>query len=266
MLMTSDTGMTGDEKPPEGLQDFASRRLVQAILAGRLTPGERVSPTKLAGELGVSHIPVREALASLEASGYVVRVPRVGYFITELSPGFIEDVYHWRQVLEDEAHRIAVPRLQGADLARMRTVNDSIRRAVELQDNSVIDLNREFHFIVFERAESEILLRFLNHLWDAAARYQATMTSMTPPDTLMHDLPDEHDALMEAFESRDINLVNARMAEHRYGTLRAIRELAAAHDAKLSSLDPDVVRSKHSTKTRDEAIQKRSEARTRKRG
>lgn len=217
-----------EEEPPEGLQDFVSRRLVQAILAGQLAPGEKVSPTKLAADLRVSHIPVREALASLESLGYVVRVPRVGFFVTDLSPDFIEDVYHWRQVLEDEAVRIAVPALQESDLARMHKLNKSICQAIQSQDtSSVINLNREFHFVVFERTGSEILLRFLSHLWDAATRYQATMTSTTPSSSLWDTIPSEHDGLLEAFEARDVNLVNARMAEHRYGTLRAIRELAS---------------------------------------
>jgi DNA-binding GntR family transcriptional regulator len=219
-----------DEEPPEGLQDFVARRLVRWILNGELAPGEKVSPTKLAADLGVSHIPVREALASLEASGYVVRVPRVGFFVADLSPDFIEDVYHWRQVLEDEAHRIAIPRLQEPDLARMRKINDSIGRAIESRDSSLVNLNREFHFVVFERADSEIVLRFLNHLWDAATRYQATMTSVTPSSSLWLSMPSEHDALLEAFEARDVTLANARMAEHRHGTLRAIRELASPEE------------------------------------
>jgi DNA-binding GntR family transcriptional regulator len=233
-----DVPMIPDEEPPEGLQDFVLRRLVQAIVSGSLAPGERVSPTKLAGDLGVSHIPVREALASMEASGYVVRVPRVGFFVADLSPDYIEDVYHWRQVLEDEACRIAVPRLDESDLALMRKINESAHRAVESQDGSYLGLNREFHFVAFERAGSEVLLRFLNHLWDAAARYQSTITYVSEASSLFCA---EHNALIEAFEARDVNLVNARMAEHRYGTLRTIRELASADRMKASSESRDTV-------------------------
>ena len=232
-----------DEEPPEGLQDFAARRLVQAIISGSLAPGERLSPSKLAGELGVSHIPVREALASLEASAYVVRVPRVGFFVADLSPDYIEDVYHWRQVLEDEACRIAVPRLGESDLALMRKINENARRAGESKDGSYLDLNREFHFVAFERAGSEILLRFLNHLWDAAARYQSTITYVSESTS---QFCAEHNALIEAFEARDVSLVNARMAEHRYGTLRVIRELVSADRMEASSESGDTMPSEQS--------------------
>jgi len=220
----ADFSAPGGGDLPEGLQEFVSRRLMEAIITGSLPSGEKLSPTKLATEFGVSHIPVREALAGLEADGYVRRVPRVGFFVAELSPDYIEDVYHWRQVLEDEANRIAVPRLEESDLARMRELNDSINRQPESQSgNRFLDLNREFHFAAFEKAGSEILLRFLNHLWDAAARYQNTMDQARVSRAIMRQ---HHDALIEAFEARDVNLVNARMAEHRAVTLRAIRQIA----------------------------------------
>src|ERR1700742_4265844 len=104
------------EPRPDGLQDFVVRSLMRAIASGELQPGTRLSPARLAEDLGVSHIPVREALAALEAVGQVKRIPRVGFFVAELSTDDIEDIYHWRQVLEDEAHRLAVPKLEEADL------------------------------------------------------------------------------------------------------------------------------------------------------
>jgi len=195
---------------PEGLQEIISRRLMHAIIDGSLPSGEKLSPTKLASEFGVSHIPVREALAALEAEGYVRRAPRVGFFVAELPTDDVGGVYHWRQVLEDEAHRIAVPRLEDSDLARMRKLNDSINRERESQ-NRFLDLNREFHFVAFGKAGSEILLRLLNQLWDSVARYQKTMDLARVSRAVLRD----HAALIEAFEARDVNLVNALMAEHR---------------------------------------------------
>jgi DNA-binding GntR family transcriptional regulator len=219
--MTGDNKMTGESDRPEGLQDFASRRIVRAIVTGELGPGDKLSPTKLAEDLKISHIPVREALAGLANSGYVVRVPRVGFFVTELTLDYIEDVYHWRQVLEDEAHRLAVPKLEDSDIALMRKINQNSARAARYSER-YLDLNREFHFIPFERAGSENLLRFLNHLWDSSARYQTAMAVVPLPRTL---LKDQHDSLIEAFEARDVKLINARMAEHRNTTLNALREM-----------------------------------------
>jgi len=230
--MPSSKRTTNGAERPEALQDFASRHLMRAIVTGELGPGEKLSPTKLAEELGISHIPVREALAALEASGHVTRVPRVGFFVAELSLEYIEDVYHWRQVLEDEAHRIAVPLLDDDDLARMRKLNHGTARTVGYS-NKYLDLNREFHFIPFERVGSETLLRFLNHLWDASLRYQNAMSNYPlPRNTLLRE---QHDGLIEAFEARDVDLVNARMAEHRGITMRAIRQIVSAHEADAAA-------------------------------
>lgn len=216
---------TSVDDRPEGLQQFVATRLVRAIVSGTLRPGEKLSPAKIADGLGVSHIPVREALAAMEAVGHVKRVPRVGFFVAELSAEDVEDIYRWRQILEDEAHRIAVVKLEDSDLSRMRKINAATFRAVEHRHDRFLGLNREYHFIPFERTGSEILLRFLNQLWDAAARYQNTMAYVRVPRSLLRD---HHEALMEAFEARDAELVNVRMAEHRQVTLQAMRKMVGS--------------------------------------
>ena len=220
--MTATTSTISSDGRPEGLQDFVSRRLVKAIVSGDLPPGTRLSPARLAEDLGVSHIPVREALAALEAVGHVKRIPRVGFFVAELSTGGIEDIYHWRQVLEDEAHRMAVPRLTDADLARMREINTAMLEAVRQRSDRFLLLNREFHFVPFERAGSEHLLRFLNHLWDASARHQNAMAYLRVPPSLLQT---HHNGLMQAFEARNVDQVNAWMKTHREFTLEALRKI-----------------------------------------
>ena len=77
----------------------------------------------------------------------------------------------------------------------------------------------------FERAGSEHLLRFITHLWDAAARYQYTMAYVRVPKGTLQE---HHDGLMRAFEARDVGAVNGWMAKHRGMTLDAIRKI---HDA-----------------------------------
>src|SRR5262249_42671658 len=156
-------------------------------------------------DLGVSHIPVREALAALEAVGQVKRIPRVGFFVAELSTEDIEDIYHWRQILEDEANRIAVPRLTDEDLAQMRDINERMAAAVPEHSNAFSELNRMSHFIPFRKAGSDHLIRFISHLWDAAARYQGTTVYARVAKTALQH---HHDALMQAYENRDVDEVN----------------------------------------------------------
>ncbi|HEX5113952.1 MAG TPA: GntR family transcriptional regulator [Pseudonocardiaceae bacterium] len=214
MLMTT-------ESRPDGLQDFVARNLVRAIASGELPPGARLSPARLASDLGVSHIPVREALAALEAVGQVKRIPRVGFFVAEMSTEDIEDIYHWRQVLEDEAHRISLSRLSGEDLDHMRELNTAMAAAVDHGD-TYAELDRAFHFVPFQRAGSDHLLRFITHLWDAAGRYHGAVLARVDRSVLQQ----HHDALLLAFDARDVNSVNALFAAHRDHTLAAIRQVS----------------------------------------
>jgi DNA-binding GntR family transcriptional regulator len=201
------------ESRPDGLQDFVTRNLVRAIASGELPPGARLS------DLGVSHIPVREALAALEAVGQVKRIPRVGFFVAEMSAQDIEDIYHWRQVLEDEAERLAVPLLTAEDLDRMRDLHAGMAAA----DNggTYAELDRAFHFVTFERAGSDHLLRFLTHLWDAASRYHGAVLARVDRAVCQQ----QHEALLLAFDARDVDAVNAVLAAHRGHVLSSIRQV-----------------------------------------
>jgi DNA-binding GntR family transcriptional regulator len=81
------------------------------------------------------------------------------------------------------------------------------------------DLGRTFHFVPFERAGSEHLLRFVAHLWDAAARYQNTPAYRRVPVMAR----EHHAALMAAFEARDAGAVNGWTARLRAVALDALR-------------------------------------------
>ena len=111
---------------PEALLSFIERRVKQAVISGELLPGAKLSPNTIAADLGVSHIPVREALTSLAASGYLEHRPRVGFFVRALSAADLADIYHWRELLEAEAFRMAIPQLTASDFTQMRELTSQM--------------------------------------------------------------------------------------------------------------------------------------------
>jgi DNA-binding GntR family transcriptional regulator len=117
---------------------------------------------------------------------------------------------------------VAVPKLSDDDLTHMREINAAMLKAAGERSDSFVSLNRQFHFVPFERTGSDHLIRFLRHLWDAAARYQNAMAYVRVPRSTLHD---HHNSLMKAFEARDVDEVNLWMAKHRQVTLEAIRKL-----------------------------------------
>jgi DNA-binding GntR family transcriptional regulator len=195
---------------PEALLSYIEKRIKQAVVSGELKPGAKLSPSVIAADLGVSHIPVREALTSLAASGYLEHKPRVGFFVRVLSRDDLADVYHWREVLEREAFTMAIPQLTGDDIEDMGRLCRQMRRLIAPGLwSEFLDLNRQFHFIAFRRTGSHQLLRFLSYLWDAAESY--SLSGLGNLEKAQQD----HEEMMGLFEARDVNGIIEMMERHR---------------------------------------------------
>ncbi len=217
---------------PEALLSYIEKRIKQSVVSGELKPGAKLSPSAVAADLGVSHIPVREALTSLAASGYLEHKPRVGFFVRHLSSADLADIYHWREILEREALMMAIPRLAGDDIEEMRRLCGQMRKlAAPAQRREYLNLNRQFHFIAFRRSGSDRLLRFLAYLWDAAAPY--TFTGVVDTEEAQRD----HERMMGLFEARDVDGVIEMMTRHRGLAVEAI----ARWEARERPLSPVAV-------------------------
>ena len=202
---------------PEALLSYIEKRIKQAVVSGELKPGAKLSPSAIATDLGVSHIPVREALTSLAASGYLEHKPRVGFFVRILSPDDLTDIYHWREILEREAFTMAIPRLTGDDIEEMRRLCSQMRRLIAPGlRGEFMHLNRQFHFIAFRRAGSDRLLRFLSYLWDSAESY--SLSGLVD----IAEAHQDHERMTDLFEARDVNGVIETMTRHRGLAVQAI--------------------------------------------
>ena len=202
---------------PEALLSYIEKRIKQAVVSGELEPGAKLSPSAVAADLGVSHIPVREALTSLAASGYLEHKPRVGFFVRVLSSEDLADIYHWREVLEREAFTMAIPRLTGDDIEEMRRLCDQMRKlTAHGERREYLNLNRQFHFIAFRRAGSDRLLRFLTYLWDVAAPY--TFTGLVDTEKAHQD----HERMLDLFQARDVDGIVEMMTRHRGLAVEAV--------------------------------------------
>jgi DNA-binding GntR family transcriptional regulator len=211
---------------PEALLSYIEKQIKQSVVSGELKPGAKLSPSAVAANLGVSHIPVREALTSLAASGYLEHKPRVGFFVRTLSPEDLADIYHWREILEREAFTMAIPQLTGDDIEEMRRLCSQMRKlTASAQRREYLALNRQFHFIAFRRSGSDRLLRFLTYLWDAAAPY--TFTGLVNPGEAQQD----HERIMGRFEARDVDGVIELMARHRGIAVDAVARWQASEQS-----------------------------------
>jgi DNA-binding GntR family transcriptional regulator len=220
--------LTPSRTPPESLSDYAIRSLREDLIEGRLVPGQRIAMEVLAVDMGISHVPIREAVRYLEAEGHLQRDPRSQIRVTPVSPEEAAEIYRLREILEAEAHAAGVPRLTHADIAELDRHVDAMHAAVATGDLAgFARANRAFHFVPFRRAGSTWMLRFMNIVWDAAARYQ---TSLFQREGWESDLQSHHARLRDAMARRDPDEVNRIMDEHRRITIDAIGSIPATSE------------------------------------
>ncbi len=139
------------------LAETVTNRLRREILSGELPPGAPVTEIPTAARLGVSRVPVREAILVLEQEGLLVFGPRGRASVRSLSPGDHLEIYHARLPLEKAAARLAAKRRTVDDLAAMQANIDATRQARTLAEVSMLDL--DFHELVFQAARSPWLFR-----------------------------------------------------------------------------------------------------------
>jgi len=132
------------------------------IFNGTLKAGQRVPQDAIAAELGVSRIPVREALITLEADGLVASEPHRGTFVVPIRSEDIEDHYRIYGMAQGLAARGAARRITEPVLARLDELHEqmSANHDVDL----VHDLNWEFHSLINRTGASRRTLSVLRHL------------------------------------------------------------------------------------------------------
>lgn len=202
------------------MQEIVYDTIRDAILSGRYRPGQRLVADELAKEIGVSRMPVREALHRLEATGLVTLTPHRGAVVNELSEAEIIEIYHIRAVLDGLATRLAAPHLCKPDHARLNAILDQMAAAAKAKDlDRVLRVNREFHQIIWQAAHAPRLQSLLENLYDASQRFRHL--SVLLPGRL-EQLTQDHRRITQALARGDVNRAERFAIEHHEGTARRL--------------------------------------------
>jgi DNA-binding GntR family transcriptional regulator len=206
---------------PPTTQEVVLAELRTLIASGEMRPGAQIVQDTLAEEFGVSRVPLREALKTLEAEGLVTYRPHHGYFVTEVSLDDLLEVYRIRELLETEAVTIGLPLMTDEDVMRLAEAEDDVRRASEADDvPAMARTNRRFHFAVIQGCGLPRLVKIIEVLWDSTEVYRSVY--FTDPVNRGRVL-DEHRALVAAVETRDLAQVLHILDEHRQHAIEALR-------------------------------------------
>jgi DNA-binding GntR family transcriptional regulator len=201
--------------PPHDSRTMAeavAQRLKPLIVDGQLPPGTPLRLSQLSERLGVSVMPVRDALRLLEAERLVEIVPRRGAVVTELSVEDAEETYAVRVALEALAARRAAEKLTDEDVAELREAFAQLTAAQRSGDlGAFIEADHIFHSRLYQASGRERLIRNISELVDRSRRYAPyAYRSWQPLDAALA----AHRPLFEAILARDAALVERLTSEH----------------------------------------------------
>jgi len=205
---------------PLTAQEAVLAELRREIVEGELLPGSRLRQDAIAERLGVSRVPVREALKILEAENLVLYVPRRGFTVAALDFDELAEIYNIRRLLEEEAVRLALPKLRAEDIEGMRRAVCDIQDASAKEDFIALTAkNREFHFLLFEGSVASYLIRIIRNLWDASDSYRSLYFAKVENRRAVNR---EHCEILKAIVSADVDRVIMLLNVHRDNALREL--------------------------------------------
>ncbi len=157
-------------------RDRVARTVRDALLTGRFVPGRAVTLRGLAKELGVSPMPVREAVRSLAAENALDIRANGRIQVPTMTPRRLDEILTARRLLEPELARMAMARLGRADARALRDIDDTIDASLRNGDaETYMRLNHAFHFRIYRAAESIVMLPLVESLWLQFAPFMRTV-------------------------------------------------------------------------------------------
>jgi DNA-binding GntR family transcriptional regulator len=205
---------TNEPLPDQSLSDAVVDRLRAAIWSGVYAPGDRLVERRLAHEFGISHIPLREALARLTEEGLVERPPRRGARVASLTPQMLEEVSSLRVVLEQFVIRRLKDRFTPDAHAELQAVVDRMVDAAGQPDLVLMhELDQQFHQRLWELTDHALLVELAAQMRSRTAHFfRAAAASLGPDEVRRH--ADSHQQLLDVIASGDRRAAERAMKQH----------------------------------------------------
>lgn len=189
------------------LAEDVADHIRDGILTGQLRPGTRIDQDAIAEQLGVSRLPVREALIALDQEGLIRTIPRRGSYVQQLHRDDIADHYQLFGSVAGLAAARAVTRIDDAQLAELEAVNAEMAKTADPQE--LERLNFEFHRIVNQAADSRRISSVLRLLTRSLPSHYFEFVPEWPEQA-----QDQHAEIIEAFRRRDADAAQRAMERH----------------------------------------------------
>ena len=188
--------------------ELVTRAMRQMILSGSLAPGEVLRQEALAEELGVSRVPIREAITRLRSEGLLEVVPHKGAYVRDLSIEEVRETFEIRLKLEPWIFAEAIARIDDHEIGKAEQLVVEMDRS---SDDEWGRLGWRFHETLYRPAQREITLEMLRVLNDRSDRYFRYQVAKLP---IRKQAYDEHMQLVNACRKRDVKAGARLLQEH----------------------------------------------------
>lgn len=183
------------------LRDVVFHTLRDAILTGKLVPGERLMENQLAEKLGVSRTPIREALRMLELENLVELVPRKGAQVLEMTAKDIINVLEIREVLESLATSQACTKMTASEMEELKALQLQFEELCHSNNSEeLVAVDEKFHDLIFASTENDKLVQIFNNLRIQLYRYRMAHVKL---DSSRVALINHHRNIITAIENKD---------------------------------------------------------------
>jgi DNA-binding GntR family transcriptional regulator len=196
--------------------------LYTQILHGDLPPGSRLIIDQIAKQLGVSQIPVREAVFRLEQAGFVTFEHHVGATVAELHAAHIKEIFQVLESMEIISGRAACTKVSDKDIKYLEKLTQDMSRVTH-QPNQWSHYNMVFHQYICDIAETGLIKKVLHEAlshWDRLRHYYLKEVSAKRVELAQQ----EHQLLLEALQQKDADAFERIIKHHNQASLEAYIE------------------------------------------
>lgn len=194
-------------------------KLMDWIMDGKLKMGEKLNTEELARQLGVSRMPIREALKSLEKMGLAESIPYVGVKLVSLEQEDVLQIYLMRQLLEPLAAGEACKKITEEQMHELEEIHKEyipIVEADEIDAKKLYLQNRKFHFAIYSISEMDRVCAMIESLWDTLSFFKLIYGRDVIKNTNgAKNMIAEHQGYIDALKDRDAE----RLKKSLYDTL-----------------------------------------------
>lgn len=197
-------------------------QLRQEILEGIHPPGIRLVIDDLVNQIGVSQIPIREAMRQLEADGFVTIAPHVGATVTSLDANFIYEVFAMLESMEVICSRIACQVITADEIVVLDKMINDMDASID-DPNLWSQQNKAMHLYICDIAKAQLVRKMMLKVFDHWDRLRFHYLKNVLGRSI-HEAQAEHKQILKAFRNRDADEVERVIRQHNQRALQSYIE------------------------------------------